>query len=98
MSWIGSKLVVCSLTCLDSAPDVEFDWAIILGGTNDLTASYDADPIFESLERLWKVPLSHQTKVLALTVPECGSCNRNLDEIRDALNARIMGAVNVTGL
>jgi hypothetical protein len=51
-----------------------YDWAIILGGTNDLTLSRGAKDIWEGLKKVYDFPLSNNTKVLALTVMEncCG--------------------------
>lgn len=62
---------------------------MVLGGTNDLGWGNLADPTYEALQKVWNIPLSHGTKVLALTVPECGACNPSLDERRDALNKHI---------
>ncbi|KAI0117742.1 GDSL-like Lipase/Acylhydrolase [Nemania sp. FL0031] len=47
-----------------------FDWTIILGGTNDLGWGRPADAIIEALKRVWDIPLSKGSKVLALTIPE----------------------------
>lgn len=49
-----------------------FDWTIVLGGTNDLAYSISPTSIFENLSKTWSVALNSGSKVLALTVPECG--------------------------
>jgi len=67
-----------------------YDWAVILGGTNDLNWKKDAAEIYSSLQKVWSIPLSHGTKVLALTIPECGGCGDLVDERRDVLNELIL--------
>jgi len=49
-----------------------YDWAIILGGTNDVSSNRDPKDVYIELQKAWSVPLSHCTKVLALTIPGCG--------------------------
>ncbi|KAL2199507.1 SGNH hydrolase-type esterase domain-containing protein [Corynascus similis CBS 632.67] len=71
-----------------------YDWAIVLGGTNDLGMGFPPEDIFESLKKVWDVPLSHQCKVLALTVPEAGiegKVKERLDGQRGKLNDLIKG-------
>ncbi|TLS24576.1 hypothetical protein PpBr36_08817 [Pyricularia pennisetigena] len=68
-----------------------YDWAIILGGTNDLARQYSPETIFDNLKRCWDLALSHGSKVLVLTVPEVGVRSR-ADEMRDKLNDMIRKA------
>ncbi|KAL2170631.1 hypothetical protein VTG60DRAFT_4556 [Thermothelomyces hinnuleus] len=79
----------------DEDPDGKrYDWAIVLGGTNDLAMGFPPEDIFETLKEVWDVPLSHQCKVLALTVPEAGvtgESRERLDAQRDKLNNLIKG-------
>jgi hypothetical protein len=67
-----------------------YDWAIVLGGTNDLSVEYEIDDIYEALQKVWAIPLSHGTKVLALTVPECGFDDSPITAHGDGLNKLIM--------
>ncbi|KUJ11157.1 SGNH hydrolase [Mollisia scopiformis] len=67
-----------------------YDWAVILGGTNDLNAGRDAPEIYTSLQKVWGIPLSHDTKVLALTVPECGYCEPITNKRKAVLNDNIL--------
>ncbi|KAL3418641.1 GDSL-like Lipase/Acylhydrolase [Phlyctema vagabunda] len=72
--------------------EIPFDWAVILGGTNDLTWHHEGEEIYEALQKVWEIPLSNGTKVLALTVPECGVqplCSPELAARRDLLNQYI---------
>ncbi|KAH8676201.1 SGNH hydrolase-type esterase domain-containing protein [Xylariales sp. PMI_506] len=66
-----------------------YDWTIILGGTNDIGWGYSPDPIFDSLEKLWDIPLSRGGKVLALTIPETKSKYEDMTNHRLTLNKRI---------
>ncbi|TAQ91472.1 Lysophospholipase/Carboxylesterase [Chlorociboria aeruginascens] len=66
-----------------------FDWAVILGGTNDLNTGREPDETYEALQRVWDIPLSHGSRVLSLTVPEC-ACAPELDAKRDDLNGMIL--------
>ncbi|KAK4140026.1 SGNH hydrolase-type esterase domain-containing protein [Dichotomopilus funicola] len=71
-----------------------FDWAIVLGGTNDLAVGFPVEDIFEALKEVWNVPLAHKCKVLALTVPETGSkgaIRERMDARRNKLNDLIKG-------
>ncbi|KAK8131431.1 hypothetical protein PG984_007869 [Apiospora sp. TS-2023a] len=49
----------------------EYDWTIVLGGTNDLAWGLPETTIFEGLQKCYNIPLSKGGKVLALTIPEC---------------------------
>ncbi|KAK4153553.1 SGNH hydrolase-type esterase domain-containing protein [Chaetomidium leptoderma] len=71
-----------------------YDWAVVLGGTNDLGIGFEVEDIFESLKEVWEVPLSNKCKVLALTVPEAGVNGRmreRIDAKRNKLNDLIKG-------
>ncbi|KAH6854652.1 SGNH hydrolase-type esterase domain-containing protein [Chaetomium sp. MPI-CAGE-AT-0009] len=72
-----------------------YDWAIVLGGTNDIGMGFPPEEIFESLKEVWEVPLSHKCKVLALTVPEAGitspKARQRIDAQRNTLNDLIKG-------
>jgi hypothetical protein len=48
------------------------------------------DDIWKALKEVYKVPLQAGTRVLALTVPECGDCPASLDEQRDRVNKSIL--------
>ncbi|KAK1780672.1 SGNH hydrolase-type esterase domain-containing protein [Copromyces sp. CBS 386.78] len=67
-----------------------YDWAIVLGGTNDLGRDVHPEQIFESLQEIWDLALSRKCKVLALTVPEielsAGKLKELLDFRRNELN------------
>jgi len=71
-------------------PKMPYNWAVVLGGTNDLGRDQKADEIFDGLLKVWDIPLQQGTKVLALTVPECGVCSPVLDKRRDKLNNKIL--------
>ncbi|KAE9372237.1 SGNH hydrolase [Stipitochalara longipes BDJ] len=71
-------------------PHNPYDWAIVLGGTNDISVKYDADDIYKALQRVWAIPLNHGTKVLALTIPECGFDDSPITAHGDELNKLIM--------
>ncbi|KAG4429159.1 hypothetical protein IFR05_015359 [Cadophora sp. M221] len=71
-------------------PKIPYDWAIVLGGTNDLNQDRVPSDIFPALERVWAIPLSNNTKVLALTVTGCGACAPAVPERRADLNQRIL--------
>ncbi|OLN88813.1 hypothetical protein CCHL11_01926 [Colletotrichum chlorophyti] len=68
----------------------KYDWAIILGGTNDLAYNVPPQRIFDSLRRVYDSALARGIKVLALTVPECSAKNADLDARRRELNAAIL--------
>jgi len=75
---------------LYQAVDFVYDWAVILGGTNDLNNGRYGRDIYKGLRRVWEIPLHNGTNVVSLTVPECGTCPPTLDQRRDELNARII--------
>ncbi|KAJ4396727.1 hypothetical protein N0V93_000948 [Gnomoniopsis smithogilvyi] len=66
-----------------------FDWTVILGGTNDLALGVDAERIFESLRKVWAVPLSKGGRVLACTVPDAGTKRQQDVDAREELNGLI---------
>jgi lysophospholipase L1-like esterase len=67
-----------------------FDYAVIMGGTNDLNGGRQPDDIYAELQRTWAIPLSHGTKVLALTVPDCGLCGQDFANRMNKLNSLIL--------
>jgi hypothetical protein len=67
-----------------------YNWAVILGGTNDLNANRGGEDIYVALQKVWAYPLGNGTKVLALTVPECGFCSPELTKQRHVLNNLIL--------
>jgi hypothetical protein len=101
---LSSKTVVISISPLTSpislpliAPPDEkthptnpYTHAVIWGGTNDLNNNFHASPIYQALKKVWAIPISHNTSVLALTITECGFCDKKLDTRRDKLNAAIL--------
>jgi hypothetical protein len=65
------------LSFINILPDQEtseapYDWAIILAGTNDVSQNRVPKAVYAALQKVWAVPLSHGTKVLALSIPGCG--------------------------
>ncbi len=74
----------------ETHPNNPYDWAIVLGGTNDLSVEHEVNDIYEALQKVWAIPLSHGTKVLALTVPECGFDDSPITAHGDELNKLIM--------
>lgn len=48
------------------------------------------EDVWKGLVEVYKIPLQAGTRVLALTVPECGDCNAGVDEQRDQLNRLIL--------
>ncbi|KAL1854075.1 hypothetical protein VTK73DRAFT_8813 [Phialemonium thermophilum] len=72
-----------------------FDWAIVLGGTNDIAIGVEAETIYESLKKVWSVALTHGTRVLALTVPDVAMQpsprTARVDATRKKLNDLIKG-------
>lgn len=68
-----------------------FDWTIILGGTNDLGFGVEPERVFESLRKIWAVPLSKGGQVLACTVPDAGTKRQQDVDARAELNGLIRG-------
>lgn len=52
----------------------QFDWVVILGGTNDLGWGRTPEDVLISLEILWTMALESGAKVLALTVAANQAC------------------------
>ncbi|GFF51370.1 hypothetical protein IFM46972_09281 [Aspergillus udagawae] len=67
-----------------------YDWVIILGGTNDLGRGYQASKIYPALQEVWEVALHNGANVLALTVPECSVVSTTLDRRRNEVNSSIL--------
>lgn len=59
---------------------------------SDIAFSIETDVIFERFKQVWDIPLSHGSKVLAITVPRARIDHRNpgLVERRNAINKKIM--------
>ncbi|KAM5355949.1 hypothetical protein ACJ41O_002595 [Fusarium nematophilum] len=67
-----------------------FDWAIILGGTNDIAYGFRKDEIFPALLGLYDIAINGGSKVLALTVPETAEKLEKSTQARDELNKSIL--------
>lgn len=66
-----------------------YNWVIILGGTNDLNWGDSPSNIFTCLQQVQNIPLSHNAKILNMTVPETAMKNEDLNNRRDELNRSI---------
>ncbi|GAP84942.1 putative GDSL-like lipase [Rosellinia necatrix] len=66
-----------------------YDWTIVLGGTNDIGWSKPPNRIIEGLKRVWDIPLSKGSKVLALTIPETKWRHPTAIVRRDQVNSGI---------
>jgi hypothetical protein len=55
-----------------------------------LNGGRQPDDIYAELQRTWAIPLSHGTKVLALTVPDCGLCGQDFVNRMNKLNSLIL--------
>jgi lysophospholipase L1-like esterase len=66
-----------------------YNYTLFLGGTNDLGWGKPASEIWASIKSITSIPLSHKSKLILFTVPECGVKNASLDERRDELNRLI---------
>ncbi len=75
---------------IDEETKIPYDWAIILGGTNDLTLGRGSKDLWEGLKKVYDFPLKNKTKVLALTIPECAYCGAATDEHRNEINKGIL--------
>ncbi|KAF2148907.1 SGNH hydrolase [Myriangium duriaei CBS 260.36] len=68
----------------------QYDWTIVLGGTNDVAnTTGTAEDIFHDLEKVYDIPLSHGSKLLALTIPETATADKGRDELREKVNSLI---------
>ncbi|RHZ43193.1 SGNH/GDSL hydrolase family protein [Aspergillus thermomutatus] len=67
-----------------------YDWVIILGGTNDLGTRYPASKIYPALQDVWEVALDSGAHVLALTIPECSAVSTTLNTNRNKVNSSIL--------
>lgn len=86
-----SKLTITSnLLSIDDKAHMKdpYDWAIILGGTNDLAVRRKPEDFYPYLEETWSIPLRNGTKVLALTVPD--NADSSLIKRRAKLNSWIL--------
>ncbi|CZR54169.1 related to esterase [Phialocephala subalpina] len=99
--FLGDQTECPAFVCPGFLPRIEklyentpgYDYAIILGGTNDLHWNRTVDNIFTSIQKVWNIALTNHTKVLALTVPECGDCGNETDVKTLALNSNIINHV-----
>jgi len=78
------------IDALYNQTEIPYDWAIILGGTNDIATGGNAEDIWQGLKKVYAYPLSHNSKVLALTVPESEGHDDVQRERRDKLNNWIL--------
>lgn len=78
----------CSLTI--AVDGSNYDWVIVLGGTNDLGRGYPASKIYPALQEVWEVALDNGAFVLALTIPECSVASTTLDQRRNEVNSSIL--------
>jgi hypothetical protein len=85
----SAQFVVSADPSTDEDAQTPYTWAIILGGTNDLVMGTRGNDIWESLKEVYKIPLQAGTKVLALTVPECGDCSATVGAQHNRLNTLI---------
>ncbi|KAJ4130993.1 hypothetical protein NW768_006533 [Fusarium equiseti] len=67
-----------------------YDWVIVLGGTNDIGYGIPTEKIFSSLTKTYDLARGKGSKVLALTVPECGSKYAKATATRNELNKSIL--------
>ncbi|KAF7134137.1 hypothetical protein CNMCM5793_005816 [Aspergillus hiratsukae] len=67
-----------------------YDWVIVLGGTNDLGRRYPTSKIYPALQEVWEVALANGANVLALTIPECSAVSTTLDKNRNEVNSSIL--------
>ncbi|RDL38528.1 SGNH hydrolase [Venustampulla echinocandica] len=74
----------------EAHPAHPYTHAVILGGTNDLVHLRHSREIYQALQAVWAIPLSHNTTVIALTIPECPGCSQVPAARLDRLNAAIM--------
>ncbi|OHF01337.1 GDSL-like Lipase/Acylhydrolase [Colletotrichum orchidophilum] len=72
------------------ATQAQYDWVILLGGTNDLAFNVPTEKIFDSLRRVYDSAIAKGSKVLALTVPERSAKSEELDARRRQLNNAIL--------
>ncbi|KAH6670089.1 SGNH hydrolase-type esterase domain-containing protein [Halenospora varia] len=70
-------------------PHNPYDFAVVLGGTNDICVGRPAPDIYNALKLVWEIPLSHETEVLALTITEITPEPEPAGRI-DRLNSAIM--------
>lgn len=59
---------------------------------SDIAFNVETEVIFERFKQVWDIPLSHGSKVLAITVPRAtiDGGNMGLVERRNAINKKIM--------
>lgn len=61
--------------------------------SSDIAHAVDREEIFENFKKIWGIPLSHGSKVLAVTVPRATMDGTDLElvERRNAVNEDILG-------
>ncbi|KAN0087087.1 SGNH hydrolase-type esterase domain containing protein [Elaphomyces granulatus] len=67
----------------------QYDWVIILGGTNDLGLGLNPSEICSALQNVYSIALDGGANVLAMTVPECYSWSERLEAARNQVNTWI---------
>ena len=88
---ISTRTYIC-ITDSASTPTTDkplYHYTIFLGGTNDLGWGKPASEIWASIKAITAIPLLHGSKVLLMTVPECGVKREELDKKRNELNGCI---------
>ncbi|KAI4094556.1 MAG: hypothetical protein L6R37_007221 [Teloschistes peruensis] len=68
---------------------LQYDWIIFQGGGNDLGSGSEPGPIYDALEKLWKMAIDGDTNVLALTVTETSNESTRMKKKYDLLNEMI---------
>lgn len=89
-------LAICAQSTNTPLPDTTttsttplYNYTLFLGGTNDLGCGKSPSEIYASIREITSIPLSHGSKVLLMTVPECAVKSKKLDAGRDKLNEAI---------
>ncbi|CAG8952321.1 hypothetical protein HYFRA_00001066, partial [Hymenoscyphus fraxineus] len=86
----GGFLTRMDILYQETHPQNPYTHAIILGGTNDLFQHASSTSIYRALKDVWAIPLSNSTDVLALTIPECPTCEPALIPKRLKINSAIL--------
>lgn len=86
---ISTYVYTCTVDSTSTSNQPLYNYTIFLGGTNDLGWGKPASEIWSSIKAITAVPLLYGSKVLLMTVPECGVKSEKLDKKRGELNACI---------